>query len=622
MMIDRSAADASRPRPHGLTLIAVVITAAAAATYVMHVVSQHTIAVVRDGTLLPRWDLATHLGHGWVDYHFLVTGQILDLLQDLWFQGYWPPGLSIYQMPFYLALGGDMTSGLWSSAVAFVLAAVTGAVLLWRQRRAGGLLAAGIFLALLLSSPFLLAYATVTMTEMFGALGQLLVLLCYVEYRQRPSEPTARLFAVSLTVLFFIKYNYFVLLAGPLVLHEWLERTSGWPAARRLTSLRELSRRVLSSPSAVFVLLYLAVLLIIVSTGGFQFHVAGRRVSVRSVGNTGHVVLYLLLGRLWYLHHRGRIDWRGLTSADLRIRPLLIWFAVPVTLWLASPYPNHIRDFANLVINRPLGEPTVGTGIATYVEALRNDYFYTPWLLAIAVAAFSVAALRYRQQPPMMRWLILAIPLQLAAILLHQTRFPRFLLLTVVLICLAAASEIGRWFADSAVGRIAAGVLAPIVVASSVAAARHVVTEDRFRTVAFENYTRSEPLRAVLDAARHDLNADARLLIVGGTNDLSPALFRWELGPPMGVACFPFPIAGAGRLDPALATHVLLVERPGSDFAPIGVEGYDPARLRAVQDGIDRGELVLRRDMPLADLHAVVRLYARTSSPPRVVECR
>ncbi len=616
MTLDPTATGPRRPTwQHRFAPVALITVATVASAHVMHVVSHHTIDAVRAQHLLPRWDLATHLVQGWLDYHLLLTGQIHRLLWDLWLQGYWPPGLSIWQVPFYLVLGGDMTSGLWSSAAAFVLVGVTGVVVLWRQWRDGGFLPASLFLALLLSSPFLLAYAIVTMTEMLGALAQLVVLLCYQRYREDASVRAARLFALSLTTLFFVKYNYFVLLVVPLLLHEWLERTSGWSGARRVSSLWRYTRRTLSSPSGAFVGLYLVALVIVLGTGGFEIRLLGQRISMRSIGNTGHVVLYILLARLWYLHRRGRIDWARLTAADPRVRPLVVWFAVPVTTWLASPYPNHIRDVANLVINRPLGEPTVGTGVSTYLDALGGAYFYSEWTLAFVVAVFVAAAVRYRRQPPLMQLLIVAVPLQFAAIALHQTRFPRFLLLTVVLLCLAAASEIGRWVAGARLGRLVAGLLAPFVVASGVIAARGLVTEQRFRALAFEHYVFSEPLRPALESIRGDLSAGDRLLVVGHTDQLSPALFRWELGPPSGVPRFPFPIGGTGRLDPALATKVLLVLPLGSGFPPINVEQYNPARLGEIRDRIDRGDLAIRRDMPLEDMHVSLRLYGRTSPP-------
>lgn len=77
--------------------------------------------------------------------------------------------------------------------------------------------------------------------------------------------------------------------------------------------------------------------------------------------------------------------------------------------------------------------------------------------------AFAVSAVLYRRQPPLMQWLILAIPLQFAVIALHPTRFTRFLLLPVVLLCLAAAGDVGRRIAPSARRRLAAGLAAPLV---------------------------------------------------------------------------------------------------------------------------------------------------------------
>jgi len=556
-----------------------------------------------------------------MDYHLLVTGQLHRLLWDFWLQGYWPPVLSIYQIPFYVLLGGGITSGLRSALTAFVLTGLVGTAVMWREWKHAAFLPASVFLALLMSSPYLLAYASVTMTETLGALVQLVVLLAYARYRQGPTPSAARLFAVSLTALFFTKYNYFLLLAAPLLLHEWLERTSGANLAARSAEVWRGARHALTSPAVALMVVYLVTVLIVMRTGGFDVHLFGRRISVHTIGNSGHVVLYALLARLWYLHRRGRIDWSRMTSADPLVRPLLIWCVVPVTVWLASPYPNHIRDFANLVINRPLGESTVGGGVAIYVDALRTAYFYGEWVLVCVLIAFIVAAVRYRQQPPVLRWVILAVPIQLAAVAIHQTRFPRFLLLTVVLLCLAAASELGRWLGPSRVGRIAAGLFAPIVLVAGVSAARNIVTEVRFRAIAFENYTDSEDLRHALNSIRTELSPDDRLAIVGQGNELSPALLRWELGPPSGASCFPFEIGGARGVDLVVVSRVLLMMPFETGPSALDLTSYYIAQRQAVMTRVDRGEFALRREFRLPDMHVALRLYDRRSPPDRQAGC-
>ena len=599
----------------------VLFAALALLSHVACLVAQHSIAVVEARRLLPRWDLATHLELGWFDYHFLVTGRIDRLLWDLWLQGYWPPVQSIYQIPFYVVLGGRMSAGLWSSLVAFVVAGTAGVSILLREPRTNGLLAAGVFLALLISSPYLLAYASVTMTETLGALMQLVVILCYVNYRQQPDPRTARAFVISLTALFFTKYNYFFLLVVPLAIHEWLERTSADNAAARLAGVARAARRVLSSLLAVLLVLYFAGLVILFRTGGFDFSLLGRRVSVHTIGNTGHIVLYVLLLRLWYLNRQGRLDWNSVASLDPRARPFLVWFLLPVTVWLASPYPNHIRDFANLIFNRPLGESTISAGVSTYVDVLRGSYFYSQWVLAAAIAAFCIAALRYGRQPPWMRWLLIAVPLQFAAIALHQTRFPRFLLLTVVLLCLLAACEAGAWFGRTRNRRITGAVLAAAVAIAGVRGAHAAVTQDRFTEVAFENYTDSASLRSALESIRGELTADDRLAIVGEGNELSPALFRWELGPPSGAACSPYRLGGADRLDPSLATRVLLMDPLASGPGTLDVTSYYIAQRRTVLERVNGGEFALEREIRLDDLQVALRFYKRTSKPERLISC-
>lgn len=622
MESDRESAGAPASLPPRIDLILLLLAAGLVLGGVMHLVSAHTIAIVEARRLLPRWDLATHLGHGWVDYHLLAHGRIPRLLWDLWLQGYWPPVLSLYQVPFYLLLGGGMGSGLRSGLAAFVLTGATGCAVLWRLWGRRALLPAALFVALLISSPYLLAYASIAMTETLGGFVQLVVLYCYVAYRQSPDSRTARWFALSLTILFFTKYNYFVLLVVPLVLYEWLDRTSARQPAARWRLLRQAAARALRSTTGAIVSVYLLFVLIVVLTGGFDFHLLGRRVSVHTVGNSGYVVLYVLLARLWYLNHHRRIDWRRLVAADPMVRPLLIWFVLPVTIWLAFPYPNHIRDFANLVINRPLGESGMGTGIETYVDALRTSYFYNQWILLLAVGAFAAAAWRYRAQPPVMQWLILAIPVQSAAIALHQTRFPRFLLLTVVLLCLVAASEAGHWVAASRVPRRIAAMVAAVIVVLGFAAAHRVVGDERFREVAFENYTDSDALRAALDAIRAELGADDRLAIVGQGNELSPALFRWELGPPAGVACFPFEIGGAQGVDLTLATRVLLLMPHGAGPPRLDLTGFYLAQRETVLQRAERGELALVRDIPLPDMDVALRVYRRVAAPPRLIDCQ
>jgi hypothetical protein len=109
---------------------------------------------------------------------------------------------------------------------------------------------------------------------------------------------------------------------------------------------------------------------------------------------------------------------------------------------------------------------------------------------------------------------------------------------------------------------------------------------------------------------------------VGQGNWLSPALFRWELGPPSGMPCFPFEVGGARGTDLTLATRVLLIAPIDPDFAPLDVTSYYLAQRRAVLERVDRGELVFRREVPLPDIHVALRLYDRTSTSDPKAPCQ
>ena len=605
-------------------LIPIGLLALAAATlaFATNGVARQTIDVVEARRLLPRWDHATHIVQGWVDYHLLVTGRIPELLWDLWLQGYWPPVPSIFMIPFYVLLGGRMDGALWSSLVALVLVGVIGATVQWWLWRRAAILSASIFLALLMSSPFILAYASLAMTEVTGALAQMVVVLAYARYRQRSTPSTARLFAISLTLLFFTKYNYFLLLAGPLMLYEWLFRTPGATIGQRAGMLWQLARGILTTPTGALMTLYLVIVLVVMRTGGFQFQVVGQRVSVRSIGNSGYVALVLVLARVWYAHRRREIDWPRLLSADLRVRPLLVWFVLPVTIWLMSPYPNHIRDFVNLVVNLPVGEPTVEQSALSYFTALRDVYFYGEWVVVLVMALVVIAGIQYRRQPPVMQWLLIALPIQLAVVALHQTRFPRYLLLTVVLLCFTASSEVGRWFAGMRRARVAAALAGPFVLFAGLAASQRVVHQPRFRAAAFEHYVESPEARQALDLLRKEIGPNDRLAIGGQNNELSHAVLAWELGPPGGVRCFPFELSGARRINLSLATMVLLIVPVDTNPASLDEPGYYAAQRQAVQERVDRAELELRHDIAVSDLGVSLRFYVRRPPPERLVRCR
>jgi hypothetical protein len=526
----------------------------------------------------------------------------------------------MFQIPFYAALGGDLRAGLLSSLAAFVLAGVAGVAVLRIVWGRTAWLASAFFLLFVSTSPFVLAYASVAMSEMVGVLAQTVVLLTYARalHTRRPED--ARWVALSLTALFFVKYNYFLLVAVPLVCHEYLERTSGQSARERVGAAWAVLRRLPSKPVGVALALYGVVVLAIEVTGGTTLTVAGQRIDIRTIGYSGHPVLYGVIGRIAWLHRHGRVNWARIWAFDARLRPLAVWFVLPVTVWLASPHPNHIKDVANLLINVPMGEATARLGMAEYLRIVRDEYHANPWLLGMMVTGFGAAAMRRRAQPPLVRLLILTAVLQLTMVTLHQTRDPRFVLLAMPAWWLASAGELAHRVTRG--HPLATPVALVAVVLATAAGALHTVRGSTFERIAFSNYVSSPRLGEAFTAIRDLLGRESRTVFLGRRDAISPALVRWQLGPSSGAAEFPDEVLGIADV-PALDTaDAVVLIAPADATLAHPAEARDYARdMDRLRPFLEAGTLEMAADYPVVDLNARLTLYRRRG-PRRAISER
>jgi hypothetical protein len=561
--------------------------------------SWRTVFPVAASDLLPRWDLAAHLLNGWTTYDHLVHGRVTGFLQDLWSQGYWPPGQSLFQVPFYLATHGTMRGGLLSSTAAFAATAAGSVLLLGAIAGHRAWLPAALAVALMCSSPFFLAYATVAMSEMVGAMAQMAVLACYARYHGRRDERTTRALAASLSLLFFVKYNYFLLVAVPLACHALLEHLATAPAATRWAPLRRAAAWCSTRPGAI-TLAYLLGVTAILLAGGFSFELAGQRIAFRTVGYALHPLLYGWIAYAWYTHRQGRWTLTPVSASDPRLRPFVLWLLLPLAVWLASPVPNHIKDVAYLVFNVPMGPASAQLGLAAYLTAVRSEYFAHPAVFAIALGAFLLATARYRHQPPLVRLLIVTAALQFAMVTAHHTRDARFLLLAMPPFWIVGAHELGRWLAPR---RPAFAVVAALVVmGASVGAAFAVTSTAPFTRLAREHYVSSQALAGALEAIRDAVPPAGEVAVVGRRDTLSPSLMKWRLGPPSGAPVFPREITREAEL-PALDRAGLVVMIQPS-------EGPTTRASQRVAQLVEAGWLTPQATFVVPDLGVSIDVFA------------
>lgn len=553
--------------------------------------------------LLPRWDLAAHLLNGWTTYDHVANGRLVRFLWDIWSQGYWPPGQSMFQLPFYAAAGGSILGGLHSSTAAFGLTATASVVLLGYIAGHRAWLPAALAVALMSTSPFFLAYATVAMSEMVGALAQVIVLVCYARYERTRDAAATRWLAVSLSLLFFTKYNYFILLAVPLACHVFLASTAGMSPRARLRAVQRAVTACCATAPGLATVVYLLTVVAILSVGGLSVPVGEHRIAFRTVGYSLHPLLYGWLAYAWYTHRHGRWDLRRLAATDPRLPPFILWFVVPVAVWLASPFPNHIKDLVYLVVNVPMGPESAQLGVTAYLNAIRTDYFAHPVVFVAALGAFLSAAARYQRQPPLMRLLIATAALQFAMVTVHHTRDARFLLLAMPSFWIVGAHELGGWLGRQHPSL--ATTAAALTLCASVAGAHVVISTPAFRRLAVEHYVRSTALDDALSAIRAVMPREGDVAVIGRRDTVSPSLVKWQLGPPSGLRQFPQEVtreADLARLD--MAAMVVLIE-------PSEVSTNDAtARVLA---HVDAGTLVPTRTFPISDLGVSIRVFLRAA---------
>lgn len=551
--------------------------------------------------LLPRWDLAAHLLNGWTTYDHVVNGRLVRFLWDIWTQGYWPPGQSLFQVPFYAAAGGSILGGLLSSTAAFGLTAAASVVLLGHIAGHRAWLSAALTVALISTSPFFLAYATVAMSEMVGALVQVIVLVCYARHERTRDADAMRWLAISLSLLFFTKYNYFILLAVPLACHAFLAHAAGTPARARLRAVRRAVTAWGATAPGLATVAYLFIVVAILSVGGFSASAGDHRIAFRTVGYSLHPLLYGWLAYAWNTHRQGRWDLRRLAATDPRLPPFILWFVVPATVWLASPLPNHIKDLVYLVVNVPMGPESAQLGLTAYLNAIRTDYFAHPVVFVAALGAFLNAAVRYRSQPPLIRLLIAIAALQFAMVAAHQTRDARFLLLAMPPFWIVGAHEIGTWLGRQQPSL--ATTAAVVTLCASVAGAHVVISAPPFRRLAVEHYVRSTALDDTLSAIRDMVPREGDVALIGRRDNVSPSLMKWQLGPPSGLRQFPQEITRETDL-PRLDSAAMVVLIEPSEVSTIHA-------TERVMAHVDAGTLVPTRTFPVADIGVSIRVFLR-----------
>jgi hypothetical protein len=334
----------------------------------------------------------------------LRTGSFVRLFHDFDRMRVWGP-LHAFLLGFIeLAAGPDHRLAVLPSLAGWILA-MWCAFLIPRRLLASGGKAAGLLAACLVAvSPAHRAYATDCMLESLGAGLSLAAIYCYLVVIQDGTRRTAFGLAATLTLLFLLKYNYWLLVLFGLVLGEfarqpraWLQFTIGLFHRDRLPNwlLTEL-RQPLN-----YVVLVLAVAAIVIAkTGGGVIAVGGWSLSMQEPHNFVTVAYLAFFVRLllWW-RSTGRA-WSA-TWPDT-LRTVLLWHGGFVAVWFLLPkrlsYFIWFLSPSNSDQHRE-SVPFVH-GLPYYVQGLQDDYLPLPWGIYLFVAMLILGVLAWRALKP------------------------------------------------------------------------------------------------------------------------------------------------------------------------------------------------------------------------------
>jgi hypothetical protein len=587
--------------------------------YVGFEISKNTVSVVKEERLLPRWDESTHAVEGWYAYHYLKHLNIPLFIWHLWARSYWPFVQPLYLTPFYFILGSSYHSALMGSIAAFVALGLLCSFLLILLHKNMPVLAISVTLFLLITSPLYLGYASLSMLEMFGSLVQVFVFITYVLSRQKGAEKKgkyAKLFAISLTILFFTKFNYFLLFIIPTLIHEYFTFTKNWRPRDHFKAWIKAGKWLLSSITGKIVAIFCIFMVIIYKAGGLEFYIFNQKISIHTPGAAGYIILYILLLKLWFLHRKKKIDREKIFHLDARIRPLVIFLGIPLLVWFAVPYPNHIADFFGPLLTT--GGKTEGlnffTGIFHYIKILRTDYFPSGAVFFLGLLIYLISVVRYKRQDTFTKWLILIPPIHILLAALHPLKHPRYIFLSLIPLILVIALELNHWFSQHLILKYTAGALSILIVCAGFISFHGILQTRPFKHTALGTYTQNARLNEALAWLRRHINAEDRLAILGKCDSLSPALFEWQLGPPRKYKYF-IGVVGPKRY-PELqkASHICLIVPTAKHSDPEILQQYN-AHFNQVNSLLQHNRVVYIDEFEIDSLKLTFRLYKLYTYP-------
>jgi hypothetical protein len=379
-------------------------------------------------------DRNAHLYSGMCLAADLRNGYFGRLFPDLDAFRTWPPLHDGLLVGFCLLLGrGDERWAVLPSLVGWVGTCVLAFLIAFRATPRGGAAAGLVAAAFVLVSPAQRAFATDVMLESLGACLTLACLYFYVTTVQNESPVLNRCFALALTLLFFEKYNYWLLVVLGLAadtISVNRHRYAAWIRDRlKVTDVMAWLVRQVRHPAS-WLFIALVVLIAAIEVGNLtDADLFGRHISLRPTANLVTAAYLVFLMRLvpWYRRTGRALVWN---TCD-RIRALVNWHIWPIALWFLWPH----RLYSFLWVNSPASNAgefpkhDLFGGYPLYWASMAHDYHISAWSAATAIGLFLIAvwAGASRRLRPGVTAILWIVGISFLLTVHHQNRKSRFL---------------------------------------------------------------------------------------------------------------------------------------------------------------------------------------------------
>lgn len=378
-------------------------------------------------------DRSGHYAYGQKMAIAIRQGDIVGFVAELEKGKVWPPVHGLLVAIVLLVGGVHYELAVLPSLMGWIMTVVFGFLVARRSVSSlgGGLLAGAIAIIFIVGSPGHRAYATDIMLESLGGGLTFLALYLYLTAVQRGTSLWAwRGLALTLTVLFFEKYNYWLLTILAMLMTEFVRRPRQYlrsaTMAVKAVNWRRWVMDQARHPLTYALVAIVALVIFLLARGPTAIQIAGARVSLYPPNNLVTIAYAVLFVRV-----ASEIGLRGfdrILHLSMASQQLLKWHVLPIAI--SFLLPQRISAFVWFISPANYGGPSAGNparAAVFYAKALTTGYHVALWSVLLVVGLLATATLCGRRLCAGAWSVLFLVLVGSVLVVLHPNQQDRFL---------------------------------------------------------------------------------------------------------------------------------------------------------------------------------------------------